>query len=126
MLEVSSEDGVLFGCGRSGDCGLVVAFSFDRGFDFIDLYEFPDRSDAIMRKTKSDDILLIGGGESLRVVYFQDHMFHTLRTFRDIFPQGQIITMIQIYRHFVYIISDSGDVIKEMVYERNIDDFSLW
>ena len=123
-LEISSDMKILFGASTGGSSGTLIAFSFDKYFDVIDQLDFSDTKDCIMQKTKNDDIILLGGGTSLKLFYFRNLGFRSLRQFMSI--TSAPLSMIRIKNNYVFMLDEVGLEVKKVVLANNIDEYSSW
>lgn len=104
-LEVTKDRDVILSCGGSKTKGVLVAFSFDGHFDFIDKLEFDDQVVKV-RRLKNEDIFIVGSWATIFFTQYVDKKITKLASIDCLC--GGLLTHIECSRNNVYLLEERG------------------
>lgn len=124
-MEISNDKTMIFAGGKTKDNnGVLVAFSFDKYFDYIAKEEFIGEPVGCMKKLVFSDVFIVGAGRTLSVVNYDDGHFSTLRTFSGIF-QDQFVNDVSIHKNEICLLGSKGNKVVHLNFKNNIGEFRV-
>lgn len=119
-LEITLDAKVGIACGGSDSKGLLVAFSFDGHFDYINKLEFDDSISRVKRLAKSD-VFLVGGWKTLYFTQYSNKKMTKLSSIADISPG--LITWIEVCNHQVFTLDQSGTDLRKITFQKDLENY---
>lgn len=124
-MEISTDRTMILagGASKHGN-GVLVGLSFDRHFDYICKEEFENKPIGCLRKLKQSDIYLVGAGNTLNIVHYENKHFSTLRTFSSIY-QNQMVSDISVHQNEIVLLGGNGDKVVHLNFKNNVGEFKV-
>ena len=101
--------------------GIVIAFSFDGHFDFINKLEFDDQVSKIRRLTCSD-IFLVGGWDTLFFTQYSDRKMTKLSSINSLCDG--LITSIECVGQHVYVLENQGKQFRRVEFGFELENYT--
>lgn len=120
-LDITLDAAVAVACGGSESKGLLVAFSFDGHFDFVNKLEFDEKICKVKRLTKSDTFL-VGGWRTLFLTRFADRKMSKLGVVQNI-SEG-LIAWIEVVNNQVFTLDQMGAELRRITFCFDIENYT--